>query len=562
MGKRKIYFKSSAVEAKKLNNREGTVEFHEIRPETVGDSLTISISLREGGARAYSFAQWYGIGFDDIVDACRKQIVYYQQGRGKIYEPASILSFCQNGLESFFRFLSLKNQTSREELSLRNVDRVLIDEYILYLGDSKPVLQTQQGCFSSTKAVLKGLVRRKLVLGQQANSDRLFPRNPFPGALRTVKGERPLTKRERQDFANAVKRAVLPLFDRNTPVTSELLSYALLVVALHTGRNTGPLIELTSDCLKTHPKPGMMSLVLYKRRSRSISSVPVRGTLNHDVDSIEAIRPNVGALLLRVIEAARDLKDDAPEHLQDRVWLFRRQKTGRTGGGVGQISAVSSRSLPTAISKLVTQFNLRDVNGERLRINVSRLRKTFTNRVYEILDGDVINTAVAAGNTPKVLERNYLRVTDESIQNWRFLGKALVLELLTGTLGASERTPVGQCSDSQAGQYSPKVPGSHCMSFFNCFRCANYVVTEQDLYRLFSFYWRVLGERKNMNAKRWRSQFNHILRIIDTDIIAAGLARSIFSLTAVESARERARVDPHPYWAIGGTADNFTAIVK
>ncbi|MDI7048250.1 hypothetical protein QMN58_32615, partial [Escherichia coli] len=119
------------------------------------------------------------------------------------------------------------------------------------------------------------------------------------------------------------------------------------------------------------------------------------------------------------------------------------------------------------IKKLVKTYDLRGDNGDPMRVNVSRLRKTFVNRVYEILDGDVVATATAAGNSAVVTMRNYLRSSEETRKNWRFMGILFVEELLTNTLGASERTPVGRCSDTTAGEYAPKRNGDICQSFLN-----------------------------------------------------------------------------------------------
>jgi hypothetical protein len=197
---------------------------------------------------------------------------------------------------------------------------------------------------------------------------------------------------------------------------------------------------------------------------------------------------------------------------------------------------------------LVQQYGLKDPDGRPLRLNVSRLRKTFVNRVFDLLGGDVIATAAAAGNTVDVTSVSYLRPGEDAKSNWRFLGIALTNELLTNTLGATEKTPVGKCSDIRQGQFAPKKQGAICMNFLNCVRCKNYVVTSEDLYRLFSFYWRVLAERAQMNVRRWRKSFAHIVRIIDRDIIEVGLAKSIFKAADVKQAREHAMVNPHPFW--------------
>jgi hypothetical protein len=89
------------------------------------------------------------------------------------------------------------------------------------------------------------------------------------------------------------------------------------------------------------------------------------------------------------------------------------------------------------------------------------------------------------------------------------------------------------------------------MSFFNCLRCRNYVVTADDLYRLFSFYWRILRERARMARERWKQQFSHIVRLIDRDVVQAGVMQGVFKKEQVDRERERARHDPHPFWRSG-----------
>ncbi len=183
-----------------------------------------------------------------------------------------------------------------------------------------------------------------------------------------------------------------------------------------------------------------------------------------------------------------------------------------------------------------------------MRINVSRLRKTFINRIHEILDGDLVATSAAAGNSPKVTALHYLRPSEKSKENWRFMGQALVEELLTNSIGSTEKTPTGRCTDTKTGQFAPKKDGQICMSFVDCLRCRNYVVTGDDLYRLFSFYWRILRERSRMDKTRWQRQLAHIIRLIDRDVIEQGLAKGIFKKTQVAQVKDHARRNPHPYW--------------
>ncbi|MNP37953.1 hypothetical protein D3C76_1314330 [compost metagenome] len=131
------------------------------------------------------------------------------------------------------------------------------------------------------------------------------------------------------------------------------------------------------------------------------------------------------------------------------------------------------------------------------------------------------------------------------------MGEILVQELLTRTIGATHKdTPMGHCADPAHGQYAPKLEGATCMNFMNCLRCKHYAVTAEDLYKLFSFYFRVLAERSRMDKRRWAREYAHIPRLIDHYIVAEGLRRGTFKSNVVEAARERARVLPHSFWSV------------
>jgi hypothetical protein len=376
---------------------------------------------------------------------------------------------------------------------------------------------------------------------------RTFPKNPFPNSARHVNGERPLSHRERQLFARTAKTAVMQIFQDDVKLTSELLTYALLVVALHTGRNTIPLLQMTPDCLRPHPKQNLQLLVLWKRRGHNTSKVALRAdpSAERAIESLPNVKLPVIRLIQRVIKLTESLRAEAPAHLADRVWLYRSRSKKR----LGVITALEEGALNKPIEKLVRNYGLTEINGKPLRINISRLRKTFANRIFELLDGDLGSTAIALGNTPQVAARNYLEPGENARRNWKFLGEVLTQELLTRTLGATERTPAGRCTDPSNGQYAPKKrDGTTCFSFLDCLRCRNYAVTGDDLYRVFSFYWRILLERENMDVRIWDKYYAHIPRLIERDVIQQGLRTKVFKLAEVEEARRNARHAPHPFW--------------
>jgi len=113
-----------------------------------------------------------------------------------------------------------------------------------------------------------------------------------------------------------------------------------------------------------------------------------------------------------------------------------------------------------------------------------------------------------------------------------------VKELLDYTY---EPTIIASCTDLKNGDRAPK-DGSLCVQVFGCFSCSNFVVTADDLYRLTSFYFYCLRQRKSLGAWAWKKTYSTILRTITKDILPK------FGKKLVEDAFTKARITPHPAW--------------
>lgn len=543
MGKRKAFVKTDLVRAQA--EEQVGIEQHEVarQPRTT----IVEFGRNASARRSFDFAPWYGVGIDPIVLACQQQIERFLDKRDGDIEVTTIVAYCAEGLRHFFNYLAANSAVMGRPLTLVDISRDSVDGYLQYLRDGGWSAATQHLRYSVVKSVLLALSRREMFALVDSGDDATFPSNPMSGSGRHGKGETPLPRAQRQAFAGAVKTAVMPLLTSDAEPTSTLLAYALLIVALHTGRNTTPLLEMPVDCLRDHPKQSATFLVLHKRRGHTTYKVALRSAHAPDriAESTSTLQPTVTQLIRRVIELTASLRQDAPAELRERLWIYRSRRFDHNGG----VTSLSFAVLSQAICKLVADHQLKDTDGQPLRINVGRLRKTFVNRIHEILEGDLVATAAAAGNQPDITGRYYLRPGEDAQRNWRFMGQCLVDELGSGTLGATERTPVGRCSDTKAGEFAPKRGGTLCQSFLNCLRCRNYVVTGDDLWRLFSFYWRVLREQPRTDPHRWRQQLAHIPRLIERDVVAAGLTSKAFTPAQVDAARERARRDPHPFWA-------------
>lgn len=527
------------IEHTRDGNNRVVIPINDVLPEQKAISFPEKDNATD--VRGFDFAPWYGKGIDEITYVLQRQIERLLETGDGDRSIATIVGYCRGGLNSFLDYLALLSKSHGIQIGVNDIDRSVIDGLLLHLNDGVAARSSQKKRYDSVKAVLKLLSARGVLTLQTSGDDATFPKSPFGRYSKSGKGQRPLSVPHRKAFTAAVKTAVMPLFREDSELTGELLAFALLIVALHAGRNTTPLLTMGTDCLRPHPKPGLQFLVVYKRRGHRTSKVPVRKS--RTMEETPTIYPTVVRLINRVIELTAPLRSEVRDHLKGRLWIYRRQDRGSQ-----EVTALTPSMLTYAISKLIKRYDLRDDDGKPLRMNVSRLRKTFINRIYDILEGDAIATAAAADNTPQVTGTHYLRPSDHAARNWRFMGLALTEELLTATLGATEKTPLGRCTDNKSGQFAPKKGNAVCMNFLDCVRCRNYVITADDLYRLFSFYFRLYSERAKMGQLKWEKDFRHIIRIIDRDIITVGLREKIFKKADVDVARERARIDPHPFW--------------
>lgn len=91
------------------------------------------------------------------------------------------------------------------------------------------------------------LCRRGIIEEVRGSDDATFPRNPFPGMSKRFKGAKPMPKSQRRALSLDIKTDILPLFSDDIAPTAYQLTCALLVIALRTGRNTAPLLNMGTD---------------------------------------------------------------------------------------------------------------------------------------------------------------------------------------------------------------------------------------------------------------------------------------------------------------------------
>jgi hypothetical protein len=506
-------------------------------------------------------------GRDSIVEAIRNSVWHIPS-----VEAITKGAYCHLGLTIWFEYLDYRDAAGQPVYELAEINREVILGFIQWLKFTKEADTengrlshvSAQGRFSNLKAVLQYLVR------QGALPEGLFPRNPFPNIDRATVGHKPYPKKVMtalmaafyQDI-KAIRQGTLHLNE------SDVLALYLLTIAARTGRNTTPLLELTRDAVLPHPiKPDKLGLlVTYKRRGRKASVQPFEKP--QEIEDMISLPMDALTLYREAVSMSELLVSEAPQGVRNRLWLYR-----KTRAYSGNVVALTDKTMYGVVKRLVKRHGLTQ-DGKPLQLNISRLRKTFAQRIWQLSGGDLIATAEHLGNDPKVAGQSYVAVTPEMVANFRRLGILMHADwagklddlsfleelardtniptnILRDIAVGYNNTGVGRCTDPKNGA-NALGDGSLCTRWLECFHCPNQLVMESDLHRLFSFYFLLLKERNHISRENWDTLYAPIIQIIDEEIIVPNLRtkqnpRGCFDPYRVNKARAEAEVTPHRMW--------------
>jgi len=506
-------------------------------------------------------------GRDNIVSALRDAVW------NAVVRDTTKQFYCANGLAIFFEFLDARHKI-HPVTSLEQIDRVLLEEFIYWLRHIKQA-NTETGRlayngarkgYSAFKSVLLHLVQQNALLRD------FFPVNPFPNSNRTINNHAPYSKQVMRELLKALSQDIQELRSGKLKLSpSESLTVYLLVIAARSGRNPTPLLEATRDALQPHPiKPQQMALLqLYKNRGSTSHLQGYR--FQRKFEDVVSVPMDVITLFHEVDGMTAPLVNDAPVRLKNRLWIYR----SLSNRNYGELMALSLPRYRKSTLNIVKRHNLKEIDGEPLKLNISRLRATFTQRMWYLTSGDIVKTAKLAGNHPNVTDRHYLTATPEMEANHRRLGHVMhadlsgaldnpdKLESLSREVGipadqllrianGENSTGVGRCRDPLHGAKAPG-DGALCTRWLACFTCPDQVVLESDIYRLYSFYFLLIKERNFMQRQRWDEVYGPIINIIDNEIVDPNLRtaqnpRGCFYPLRVKRMRERAEREPHPMW--------------
>lgn len=497
--------------------------------------MVVSLPKHAGSVRNLNFANYYGKSCNAVVYATQRTLermvsICVESG-GKTLSATTIVNYHRAGLFFFLPFCATMASALDRDLRLDDIDHQLIEHFIASLRHTGDKIGYQKARYQAAKSVLVAMGESGWI------AKNIFPRNPFPNSNRFSKGQTALSEPERRSVLGALKADMREIIKGSEPLTSDELIVCILSIAARTGINPTPALELLTDCLQPHPiKQDRYVLVSYKRRGSSTRFQSLRRVT--DVESMVSALPDVA----RIIDLVRERNATLRQVSNYPNLLFVYKSRGLSNPG--NICCLIQANLSDYIKVFLDRHHLTDADGKPLKLSFMRLRKTFENRLFTLSGQDPFLTARLGGHSPKVSDNHYLEAPESAEKDWRLMGEVRAEELMNhGNIAAmtTQDTPVARCQDTINGEHAPKN-GDHCQKFLACFRCRSFVVTGDDLYRVFSIYWLLVQMRQKMGASAWKRVYGHIIRIIDQDITPQ------FDAELVSILRQRAKVDPHPFW--------------
>lgn len=380
-------------------------------------------------------------GRDEMVEAIR-DAVWQMPSRSDETKN----SYCKCGLTTWFEYIDYRDAAGQPVYELTEISQEVIWGYIRWLRDSKESntgtgrlsYAAANNSYTQTKSVLKYLTH------QGALPEGLFPRNPLPNSHRAVIGHKPYPKQVMTALMGALYKDIQGLRDGTLKIgDSQALSVYLIVIAARTGRNPTPLLELTRDSVKEHPiKPDRLGLlVTYKRRGNKTSMQAFE--VPKQIEEMVSMPMDVLTLYREVVSLTEPLVAEMPLGLRNRLWLYR-----RTGSGTGvkdRLDVLTQQNYFTAAQSVIKRHDLKDENGKPLQLKISRLRKTFAQRMWQLTGGDIVAVAEQLGNTPAVAGKTYVAVTPEMTANFRRIGHIMHADW-AGKLDGLRRPDMARCS--------------------------------------------------------------------------------------------------------------------
>lgn len=481
---------------------------------------------------AIDFSAQMGKGVDKFI-CDLAEICAYGHRSGRVTSP-TLKTVLRAMRASFIPWLIERQPVKRKAWSLLAIDRDLLEAYAVHL----PIKYSPPTAYNMYAHLL--IIMR---LGHELN---LCISPHETGMQRRMSycrdganSTKPYSKYELSQISIVLHRYLVEIRkDPNAVPQQVALAVYFSLMALRTGFNASSLLLLTRDALREHPlRPGYSVLVSYKTRARrEVQSV---SKWLDSVDKTTICDSSVETLYRELLDYTHDLTQGLSEG-DGRAFV--RGPLRRTEGT--RPIPLTMNDVSGAIRGWLSRRHLFiDEQGQRFWPSSRRFRATLASRAFELAGGDPLVVAKILGNAGPTAATHYVAAPKEAVVEFhQAMGE--LRQRLEGAIASFSPTPVSGCSDPLGGRYAPKNGVTYCERWTNCFKCPNQVITGEDneLWRLYSFYWALQNKSHFLRRTPAWSMVRFAIKAMETAVIER------FGQSA-RSAMDRARHNPHPFWA-------------
>ncbi|QJQ02330.1 integrase [Herbaspirillum rubrisubalbicans Os34] len=535
-------------------------------------SWCFTIRCQHHGEIRFDFTPWIRCSRDDLVMQIRDAVWSLRHELVGI----TLQGIFQQIATYFWPFLDDLEKSGRIVNQLIQIDERVVRDFLAWLErriaaggrrSGQPLsLSAKKNAYTALKSVLTNRMKRT---PDAVSSELKFPKSPFPNINRLIPKRLSYSQAEQNRILAACNQDLKRIHSHISEESlspAQVLAVHLIILALATGKNFQGLLELRRDSLKPHPLKDREVLITEKRRGGSTHVTSYRAQdvkQQSEQGQILTIPTTVGNYFRWLADFTNALRDEARTEDRDLVFLWLVPHTGRhprstRQGRVNRFTQVDARN---AIADFIVRHGLVDDRGERLLFSVARCRPTFGTNLYA-RTRDIRKVQLAMGHaSAETTARHYVALPAVAERDHVFVGQAMVGaitsagEKAVAALAADGKIPLQNVRELLRGGYNTVVArcknpfregGDVCGKYMVCFRCPQMVVFEDDLWKMFSFYNKLLAERNKIAPHHWVKTYGWVIKTIDNDIATQ------FPADLVEAARNKARMTPHPAWVITG----------
>ncbi|MFF4491536.1 hypothetical protein ACFY0F_34645 [Streptomyces sp. NPDC001544] len=319
--------------------------------------------------------------------------------------------------------------------------------------------------------------------------------------------------------------------------TAEDLAALYLLLVLSTGLEPECALELSVDCLK-NPTRGYVEIEYIKRRRHGseLNRMRVR----------DGGVSTPGGLIRLALRLTRRARAHAWDDSKSALWIYWQDRTGRISGGRRHFRPRHAAGL------FCERYDLRDEHGERLAVQLKRLRKTYKAEFYRATKGQL--PLLARGHSTEVAAAHYadipaLRPLHEAAVAdglTQALEEAVLLrvippqreaELQQDAAAAAKELDVGQEEAKRLLDGEMDLWLSSCRDFFNspfgsagqacpvpfwsCLDCSNAVITSRKLPAVLAYLDHIEDQRQGMPAEAFELVHGRTRQRILTQVLPA-----------------------------------------